>query len=227
MMTAQRSIARPLLLLAFAAAMVLPAGCNIVAPAVVMLTPPPSKPAEYQLQARPTVVFVDDRGNALPRRNLRVMIGDKVAQQLMIEEVLTDTITSRDALAVASRETDDELLSMEEIGRKVGAQQLIYVQMTGYVDSFDGVRRRPAAACEVSVIDVVNRVRLYPAPDSPTRTRTLEIISPREFPEAAFSSAAARRVMQDEMAAIIGEEVAKLFYKHLIEGSQITTEITR
>ncbi len=216
-----------LLFLLIGVVVLLPAGCNIVAPAVVMFSPPPSRPAEYQLADRPTVVFVDDRGNKLPRRNLRVMIGDAIAQQLMIEEVLTDTITTRDALAVANRETDDALLSMEDIGRAVGAEQLIYVQMTGYVDSFDGIRRRPAASCEVSVIDISNRARLFPTSDSATRTRTVEIISPREFPESAMSSAAARRVMQDDMAKIIGEKVAKLFYKHLIENSQITTEITR
>lgn len=202
-------------------------GCNILAPVIIAVTPPPSKPAEYQLADRTTVVFVDDRSNQLARRTLRILIGDAVSETLMQKKVLKDTITTRDAIAVANRETSNELMSMEEIGRAVGAEQLIFVQVVGYTDSIDGVRRRPAAVVEVSVLDVVNRARLFPAPDSDGRTRTLQVISPREFPEDAYRSPAARRELQDAMSKIIGVEIAKLFFKHDIENAQFTTEITR
>ena len=187
--------------------------CNYLVPASYIIDGPPSIDAQYTLPDRKTVVFVDDRTNLLSRTQLRAVIGDKVSTELMKQGLVTDTIATRDAIAIARKdETVDKPIPISEIGQRVGADTIIYVQIEDFALSAPGGIARPSAQATVKVIDVSGRSRLYPAPSElkgqPVAT------SMREVSEDLYQSTAGRRQIEDILAAEIGAEVAKLFYKH-------------
>ncbi len=119
-----------------AAAMAPLVSCNILAPAAYLLGGPPKRDAQHELADRPTVVFVDDRNNAIPHNALRVRraIANKVSVDLMEQEILTDAISPGDTMAMArERDREDTLLPIEAIGEAAGAEQVIYVVMLGFL----------------------------------------------------------------------------------------------
>ena len=137
--------------------------CNYLVPASYIIDGPPSIDAQYTLPDRKTVVFVDDRTNLLSRTQLRAVIGDKVSTELMKQGLVTDTIATRDAIAIARKdETVDKPIPISEIGQRVGADTIIYVQIEDFALSAPGGIARPSAQATVKVIDVSGRSRLYP-----------------------------------------------------------------
>ena len=191
----------------------LAAGCNYLVPAAYIIDGPPSIDAKYDLPDRKTVVFVDDRTNILSRTQLRAVIGDKVAADLMKQGLITETIASRDALAMARKdETVDKPMPISEIGQRVGADMIIYVQIRDFKLADPGGDSLPSASASVKVIDVSGRSRLFPAPSELTGEPVATDM--REVSADLYQSTSGRRQVEDLLAAEIGSEVAKLFYKH-------------
>lgn len=193
------------------------AGCNILGPAAYLTMGQPKTGAQYELVDRPTIVFVDDRMNAIPVNSSRVrrMIADKVTMDLMNEEILTQTIKPRDAMALA-RNSDREgsLLSIEALGDRVGAEQVIYVEMMSFRGSPDGVTPRAIGLCRVKVIDTANRSRLFPPPESERGWIEVRAISQPFSPEL-FKTTEGRSQIQELLANLLGDRIAKLFYEHI------------
>jgi hypothetical protein len=204
-------------------------GCNIVAPIAYIVEGPPKIDAEYTLEDRPTVVFVDDRGNVIPSnaQAMRRTLADTLSQELMVRKLVTTTISPRDAMAVASaRDKHGELLAIDAIGREVGAEQIIFIEMLAFGLSPDGVTPRPTSICQVRVIDVERRKRLYPEGDESGQVaRTVQTALP-EFDPTVARSAASRLKIYQALADLTGVEIAKLFYKHEKKelGSQLTPD---
>ena len=201
-------------------------GCNILAPASYLAFGQPKTLALYELEDRTTLVFVDDRRNAIPQNatQLRRTIADHVSIDLMTEEILTETLSSADAMALARQhDRQGELLSIEAIGEATGAQQVIYVEMTSFRGSSDGMTPRPTASCRVKVIDVANHVRLFPPPESELDWQVLTVTSPAINPER-YRSSTGRREIEKMLALLTGDQIAKVFYKHVPNelGSRLT-----
>jgi len=190
------------------------AGCNIVTPLAIILAPEPTMPAVYELQDRPTVVFIDDRRSLVSPSALRGVIADRVSQDLMTAEVVTTVISPRDAEAVARQNDDfDTFMPIAEIGRAVEAEQVIYVEMLDFRERLDQYNPRPRGRCRLRVIDVTNNVRLYPGPDTEEGYHVLEVEMADVNPEAYRSRATSNQVAR-QLAEEIGDRVAKLFYEH-------------
>jgi hypothetical protein len=189
-------------------------GCNIVEPIAIIAEGPPTIDAEYELLDRSTVVFVDDRRNILADRAIRRYIGDKVSEHLLSAGVVGDAISTGDALAVVGAEQAGALKPIEEIGKDVGAAQIIYVEMLKFaLEAPDG---QPTATAElqVKVIDVENSLRIFPADDADTSARMMLVMLP---PDQAFQpmlGRSARREAEYTLADLVAERVAKLFYEH-------------
>jgi hypothetical protein len=203
------------------------AGCNIVAPIAYIIEGPPKVPAEYTLLDRPTVVFVDDRGSVIPAnaRAIRRSIADKVSEELMVRKLVTVTISPRDAMALASaRDKHGELMAIDEIGREVGAEQILYIEMISFALTPDGVIPKPTAVCQVRLIDTQERARLYPQGDDGGQVaRTLQASLP-ELDPTTFNSAASRLKIYEALADVTGDQITKLFYEHEKKelGGQLT-----
>jgi hypothetical protein len=200
-----------------AVACVLMASCNILSPAAYLAFGQSKAPALYEPEDRPTVVFVDDRNNAIPMNATRIRreIADKVSTGLMEQEVITDMISSRDAMVMArNRDREGHLMSIDAIGAAVGAEQVIYVEMTSFRGSSDGYSPRPVAGCRIKVIDVPNRARLFPGPDADQPFFPVTVESPAISPDL-YTSTEGRRQIESIMAVLLGDQIAKIFYKHV------------
>ncbi len=188
-------------------------GCNIVGPAMIVAAGPPKVEARYTLADVPTVVFVDDRSNLVSPTSLRRTIADRASQELLSNNLVSMSINPQDGLLIAAR-TDraGALMNIVEIGRAVGAHQVVYVQMAQFSDTPDGYTPIPTASAYVKVIDVTNDQRMFPGPDMADGFPVTASTKPVD--PSMFASRATRLQIYEALAAKLGDEVAKLFYKH-------------
>lgn len=203
-----------------AGGLALTGGCNIVAPVAAVLAGPAKRDAQYKLPKRKTVVFVDDRMGAIPlrARQMRQRIGRSATTVLNTKDNLLPglMIDAGDAIALAdARDRGDGLLPLGVIGQEVGAEVLIAVR----VDMFTlqpGGEPRPTAQAGVWVLDITNRTRLFPPEDAtePAVTVTAELFVGEGMSAVSESD---RVQIFFLLADKLGEEVAKVFYKHEIK----------
>jgi hypothetical protein len=192
-------------------------GCNILAPAAFIMAGPGKVDAAYKLEDRPTVVFIDDRHNTLSPVSLRQVIADRLTQDLMQKAKVTNAIDPGDALAVARRhDRHESVLPIDAVGRAVGAEQVVYVELVAFVDSPDGITPTPTSVANVKVIDVANQKRLFPAGDDLGLGQAAITVSseiPPVDPELLRSRSSRLRV-HTMLAEETGATIARLFYKH-------------
>ena len=213
MRTTAHSRAVAALLLA-GAALLTAAGCNIVVPIAYAIEGPPSTEAAYTLPQKKAVVFFDDTKNQLPRTSLRTRIGDKVAADLMAKGMLTQVIASREAMQIARRkDTDSNKIGIGTVGQEVGAELVIYVKITGFFITPDGYTNKPEASAEVKVVDVGASRRVFPE-DGTTEDGFPVNATTREVDNELYKSSSGRRKIEDSLADVLADKVAKTFYKH-------------
>lgn len=194
------------------------ASCNIVTPVVYAIEGPGQIDAEYTLPDKKTVVFVDDPSTILPRSALRGTLGDAVSFELMQRELLTSTVATRDAIAIARASSGGDagnLASNEAIARALDCTQVIHIQpvifdLAGRSD-IEGIK--PTASARVKVIDLDARNRTYPSAEMMPDGREVTA-SIREKDSQVLRTRAGRAQVEDELIAELGNEIAKLFYKH-------------
>jgi len=200
--------------------------CNYVAGAAYLVAGQDKKPAEYELPDRPTLVFIDDRVPVIKRKVLCATIGERVSTDLMMEKVVTKTISPADAIALAKqRDKHGNLLPIESIGQTVGAEQVIYVQILGFSLSPDSVTPKPAAMCSVRVIDVVSKTRVFPGIESNQPDRIVQVTT-GDASAQMYASEPDRRKLEDALAEKLGSEIGRLFYKHIPNevGSKVNSQ---
>jgi len=210
---------RAVLLLALCALPMSSSACNVVAPIAYIIEGPPSRDAVFILPKKKTVVFVDDRRNVIRMnaRGLRQRIADTLTQELLDRRLLTDMILPRDAMGVAqSRDRYGELLSVEEIARAVEAEQLIYVRVTAFTESVDGMSPNPSATVEVRIMDLQERAWIFPSTESGDIVYPVQVIMPAIDPQVLRVTSTRLQVHQ-ALADAIAVDIAKLFYKHEIK----------
>jgi hypothetical protein len=202
-----------------AVASILP-GCNLAAPALYAIDGPGRIDAEHELAEVRTVVFVDDRRNVFPRTALRTSIGEAIAKDLLGRKLVPSIVSPRDAIALArQKESGTKPLSIAAIGRELDAQQVLYVQVVSFSLTGDGASAdsgfgvRPTATCRVKVIDCAANVRTYPVGDIGESGR-LVTSRIREVDTEGLRTVAARRAVEDRLAARLAIDVAELFYEH-------------
>lgn len=199
------------------------AGCNIVAPVAYVVGGRGNVPARLELDPERVHVFViDDIGSNMPRRSYRRLIGES-AEQFLIQrgkfpaEML---IPSNAALRITTTETWNSRLSLTEIGRQLGADVVIYLDVSGWTLSRDGGGISPAAQGRVKVIDAQNDQRLWPLD---AQAYPLVVQLPRRSGQIP-SQRAARQQIEEDLARNIGLHLAKIFYKHEIGTNEYIGE---
>ncbi len=194
-------------------------GCNIVGPVAAVVAGPGEIEAEYRLEDRPTVVFVDDRRNKVNPVALRRVIADRVTEDLMRRNLVSQMISPNDAMSyAAAHDSAKDIMPIEVVGRAVGAEQVIFIEMLEFADQTADQRSRGVASFQVRVIDVANRQRLFPAgggnggPSSGS-ARVLQANTLDLSPDM-YQSRAMRSQVREMLAHEVGDRTAKLFYKH-------------
>ena len=190
-------------------------GCNMAVPALYVIQGPNKKPADFTLpEDRKLVVFVDDRENVVSRLQLRAQIADDVGTRLRQEELVRDVVSGRELIAYVRRvETSSRRVPIDELGKVVGADLVLYVEMDSFSLSADGASATPVATGFVKVVDLKERRRSFPADGG----------DPRGFPVSSevknmdqemYRTSAARRKAEDLLAKTFAEDVARIFYEH-------------
>ncbi len=185
-------------------------GCNIVGPAYVLIHGPEKVPALYDLdKERTAVIFVDDRGNYLPRRSLRITLATEAERLILKKNLVKDMISAQSAMAAAAAEKGGQLMSIADVGRSVSADQVIYVSIDEFALSPDGQAFVPSLSMRVKVIDANNDRRLWPE-DRAGHPVSVRLRARGMMPDSTTERAKA----EDELARAAGEALAHLFYKH-------------
>lgn len=195
-------------------ATVLSASCNMIAPLPYLIRGQPKTEPVYVLPDKPTVVFVDDRSNVIAGRvSLRRIIADTVSEDLMVEKVVTKTISPRDTITIAQQQDKaGKPLPMDELALKVGADQMIYVQMTSFQLSPDGITPRPRASCEVRIIDAAAHVKLFPTPGTFPETYPIEVDLGEIQQQQQAVTASMKRELEEKLAQALGQRIGQMFY---------------
>ncbi len=187
------------------------AGCNIATTAAYVLQGPAKVEAQTELdRKRPTVVFIDDRSSKVPRRSLRVVVGQTAEEDMIAERVIDADmmIAAQSILRAAMSEDADEPMSVADLGRAVGADVVVYVTIDAWTLSKDGGSYSPLVSARVKVIDAAERARIWPGDD---RGYPL-LIEPAASASNVPSSSAERSAAHNELAERVGRSIAKLFY---------------
>lgn len=195
--------------LAIAASGALLASCNIVGPALYFIHGPEKIPRVYELdETRPTVIFLDDRAMNIRRSTTRERITAAAEAALLGEKAVERLIDSRAATAIVANEPRGDLLPISEVGRKVGAEVVIYVVPEMFTLSADGQTFEPAARLRVKVLDAVADQRLWPE----QREGYVLNVGASTRQGAPPSDAAAAREAEDKFADLVGLRLAQMFY---------------
>ncbi len=184
-------------------------GCNIVGPAAYIVEGPPTVSALYKLpKDSKVVVFVDDRRNVMPRLRLRSMLGDTATQTLLNEKLVAAAVDSNAAYRVATAEDYGTPMPIDEVGRQVDAEIVIYAEPTQFV-LFDRGLPRPYCTMNVRVVDSRTGAKLWPM-DAPSYQLRAAMSERTESHYRARDG----ELIQEELATLAGLRLAQIFYEH-------------
>jgi hypothetical protein len=206
-----RTTRRVILASALALTCLIVPGCNIVGPIVYLVRGPDKIKKVHALdKTKSTVIFIDDRSNNVPRRSLRIMVGEEAEKTLLKQGTVKDMISTQSAMAAAGTDRFGKPLSNTEIGEAVNAQVLIYATVDSFTLSPDGATLAPSSEMRVRVIDVAADARLWPDDATGYRMFTRLPASAKSMP----TSTSARYQVEEDLARLAGLELAQLFYNH-------------
>jgi len=172
--------------------------------------------AQYTLQPRPTLILVDDPQDHFEGPHLTAVVAAAAALHLTENKAAPPFIDPkklnevREQLGKRYNKTP-----IDEIGRRTGAEVVIYVEVEGASTRLSASLYRPIAGAQVKVIDVVNKRRLFPKTGRLVATDTVSghQVSVQMDPVSVESpTRATEQVVLRALAETMGLQVSQLFY---------------
>ncbi len=122
----------------------------------------------YLIQPRTTLVLADDPQNGLGDPALTSVLAQQVEKQLLTAKAVP-TVIEQEQVTRLIRLHGQRFgqMPVDQVGRELGAQQVIHVTVVGSTLGEEPGLIRPAATAMVKVIDVQERRRLFP-PSEPS-----------------------------------------------------------
>ncbi len=198
------------------------ASCEAPDFAAYVIAGPPKIKAKYKLEPRQTLVIVDDPQNLLGDLNYPTVIAANANFHMQDKGVLPpEMIIAQDHLTVLAANMGDRYQStpIDEVGKRLKADQVIYVLIRSVDLTDKNTYYEPTAHCEVKVIDVQTGQRLFPArpenkmaqPNEPGETLTVTIDKQTVDRTRRHAMSNLARALSER----IGLEVAGLFFDHV------------
>lgn len=186
--------------------------CNITGPAFLAIHGPAKTPAQYTLPGeRPVIVFIDDRGNFLPRRNLREIIATSCSQFLLDDGAVSKVIDAKAALAASTGEKPGQPTDLVTLTKTCQAEIMIFATVDNFALSSDGATVEPTATLRVKVIDALAKnPRLWPEEREGKSIKVTRPVNAGATPRSSGEIIGA----EEELARQIGRSLAELFYEH-------------
>lgn len=204
------------------------AACVPIGAALYKLTPDPEQEAHYKLKNRPTAVLVENFRNpdlaASDAELLTRNLSDKLAAVEVDKKKLVEVIPFEKVLDLRnSRPKDFATMTIPQIGKAVGAEQVIYVdlQASGVAPMATGEVLQGKAAANIKVVDVATGDTLWP-----TEMEEGYAVSGQTSPLKGQDSSTFNAV-REELYDTLADRIAKLFYKYRLDSdhpSKITAE---
>ncbi len=169
---------------------------------------------EFVLTTAPVLVMVDDQSEKVTYPPSKLHLAESVADELLRNKAALK-IVPEESLA-AYRQTDPEFArrGAREIGEKLGAEQVLWLEIQDYLVSEEIEDALAAARCTVSVkvLNVLEtkdrlRVRVYP---STPEGRLLSI----KMTGSELVPLKSRERISKELMSRLSVAVAKLFYEY-------------
>ncbi len=193
------------------------AGCEVLGAAAETVAPSKTK-AVYKPQNRVTLILVDDPANRLGNANLTDQIASVVEHELKQNEVITEFVPMRELhLLQQARGKAFDTMSLQDIGRALGAEQVLHVHIEQIdVDTGPGVVQ-PEAWVRLKFLDVATGRRLFPSDTHAAAgpSAGYELHSQMRQSIRPTESAGDRIVLFTRFANHIAGDVARVFYDHL------------
>jgi hypothetical protein len=142
-------------------------GCAYVSGLVYLFSPEDKLPAEYKVPEKTKVaILVDDYMSPLGTLDLKKSLASTVAAQLVAAKaVLPENMIETDKVFdVPSDSADGKKLSIQHIGREVGADYVIYINIIDFSmqSDPDNPLIQPKSRAYVKVIEVSSGERIWP-----------------------------------------------------------------
>ncbi|MEM6856022.1 MAG: hypothetical protein AAF593_16580 [Planctomycetota bacterium] len=182
----------------------------------------------YVLPDVPTLVMVDDPQHLLNNPGLSRQIATTAIHYLKFNKTLDDaTFIEPRELAKLEAElgTQWSMTPIDEIGERLGAEQVVYAKINSARFHFVDTLYRPEASIEVKVINVADGKRAWPEPPAladPERPSPGHLIRIQENYESRDSRYVGDSTPDDlarRMADEAGLRLARLFYQWQLDAA--------
>ena len=192
------------------AACTLCGGCTAAGAAAYVLTGPPSVPAKYTLEKKPTLVLVENYRHPTAAANDAQQLTRYLNDEFHVHE-LAPVIDEMELYQLRSSEADNyRKMTIPAIGKAVGAEQVLYVDLTGVSirSPQTGNMLKGEISVRVRVVDVASGETLWPTGTSEGAPMSYE--TPMLSLNEPTDVHAVRQKLHRQMAAAIG----RLFYTY-------------
>jgi len=217
-MRTTKAICLALLTLVLAAAVVGTGGCTPVIGWFANAFAPPQKvKALYKPPPGKTVlVFVDDMLSPVSYERVKAELTGRLNRQLAEHGIAGKTIGYDELLVLISATPNFNELAISEVGRKLGADVVLYVQITGFsLKDEEGMplwRGRLATAVRFVGVEAG---RLWPEDRQGGYP-----VEPVEIPPSSHPSPTYGEALSKMLAEKMADSIAKLFYDHEISAQE-------
>ena len=176
--------------------------------------------AEFTLSEGPLLILVDDLDERLTWGPARERIAEELARELLEHEATAKIITPETVKRHRRTQADFDDLKCTQVGRLVGADQVLWLEVQGFYaeEEIHDTMRAASLAVTVRVINPNERkdrakVRLWP-PNREGKPAAVQLNSNEVNRLKTKDRIAA------ELARRLAREIAKFFYKHPVQDPE-------
>jgi len=194
-------------------------GCEALGAAAAVVTPPERIEAKYDLPDKATLIVVDDPKRLVNSETTLRRIASGTRAVLKAEEIVVlGGFVGQDELAGYREELGEAYnrTSLAALAMRLGAKQVIHIEVTGFQMELGGNVIRPSISMNVKVFDLDQRTRVFPAAVDPeTGVDTGETVFPMQSKLPAQDTAgqnATRSIALRDLADLAARDVARLFF---------------
>jgi hypothetical protein len=172
------------------------------------------------------LILVDDDQELLDSPRTREYLVLALTRELELHKVNTQVIENQKLDRLRQRDPKFDERGAREIGRELGAEKVLWLQVESYQASTDleQLERRPEFSVTVKVVNALAEkredVRVWP--EGPDGERVGVTESPHTAKDAKTADALARI-----LATSLAEAVAELFYDHVIDKDTVERDSRR
>ena len=187
--------------------------CGPIAWVVAVLAPPERIAAVYELpEDKKVLVFVDDISSPVRYEAVKRELTEGINDRLLKQKVAAKTVPYERLFRLIASTPEFNRLYVRDVGRLLGADVVIYVSLDEFI--LKDVPNVPLwhgkLRTTVRVVDVSGK-QLWPL-DRPAG----HVVDPVEMPEVIETSNTYGTELALQMAELMAERIARLFYTHYI-----------